>query len=229
MTLKEMLNEVLSEAGFLKRTAFYGSTDPDDLQMISIANRVAKRMRTFWDWTVLRQSYELTMIADTYVYQLPSNFSSWVRDSGWMSSGGRPVEIPVPDARWYMYKYSGTSDQTLIRVRLKGNTIELSSIEPGNSILFDYVSKNIVDDGGALRETFNSDNNTIILDDDTFILGVKAYWAKTKQFPMADDFMVEFMQQMNGDIGRAAGGATIGGGLLQAPRGAPNYPLWRSP
>ena len=50
MTLIEMLNEVLSQSGFIERSVFVQSVDVDDKQMVSIANRVNTEINNYYPW-----------------------------------------------------------------------------------------------------------------------------------------------------------------------------------
>ena len=50
MTLVDILNSVLEQSGFLSRNSYAGSSDPDDKQMVAIANRAAYEIMNFYKW-----------------------------------------------------------------------------------------------------------------------------------------------------------------------------------
>jgi hypothetical protein len=218
----------LSQSAFLERSQFIGSSDVDDKQMVAIANRVIQEMRDFFPWEQLRKEYILTMTNDT-LYNLPSDFWQYVSDSGWQDEGSRPIELPVPDGRWYMYKNSAFSDGGTYRCRLRGKQIEIVDPDPGQKIVFYYVSKSpILTAAQEPKDLFTADSNTIVLDEQTFILGVQAHWAETKMLPQAAKWMANYQSKLNQAIGRSVGGRVIGGLSNRRTDESPYYPLYRT-
>ena len=61
LNLKQILNSVLGESGFLEKTAFAGSSDSDDKQMVAIANRMATSVLEFYNWSTLINDFSLTI------------------------------------------------------------------------------------------------------------------------------------------------------------------------
>lgn len=229
MTLKEIINQVLGQTGFLQRTAFASSTDPDDLQMVTIANEVVDYIKEFYMWPVLRKDNVIEIASGQSVYAMPSDFDGYVPNSGWTTDGGQKVELPVPDDRWYMYKNSVYSDGSSIKLRLKGNQIEVANAEDhvGEQIQFSYLSNWLVfASNGSGKTLFTADTDTFILDDMLLVMGLKAFWTNTKKMPTAQGFMVAFMRKLNTRIGKAKGGGIIGG-VKQAGSSSPYYPLHR--
>lgn len=233
MTLRDMLNEVLSQSGFHKKAAFTSSSDPDDAQMVSIANRVAVEILGFYNWSPLRQTTTITMTETGGVpdnrYNLPANFYSFVPDSVWELEGNRQVELPVPEGRWFMYKYTAFSDGGRIRARLYGNQIEVHDPKVGEDFQLEYiVSQPITDSGGTPQATFINDTDLWLLDDQLLTLGIQAHWAQTKLLPQYEQWYANYLAKMNQEIGRDAGGRTIGGPFPSwSNRRDPYYPLWR--
>jgi len=141
LALKSILNNVLTQSGFLERDSFTGSSDPDDKQMIAIANRVAYEIFNFYDWSELREVGVINLIEGQNIYDLPSDYQSYVPDSAWETDGSRKVDVPVSEQEWYQYKFSSLTSGGTIRARFYGNTIEV--IEPfgGGGFSYEYVTK----------------------------------------------------------------------------------------
>ena len=230
MNLKEMLSEVLGQSGFIQKQSYAGSVDVDDIQMVSIANRAAIEIRNFYPWEQLRKEHLVEMVDGITLYNLPDDFLQYVPDSGWQDMGSRQIELPVPDGRWYMYQNSAFSDGGTYRCRLRGQKLEVYEPDPGQTIVFYYVSNApVVTQDQVLKERFESDSDEWGLDDQLLILGIQAYWAETKLLPQAQQWMGNYLRKMNEAIGRDAGGRTIGGFSRGDRNGSrsPYYPLWR--
>jgi len=95
MNLKDMLNQVQAQSGFIQRTQFFGNTDPDDIQMVAIANRVVQELRDIYNWEKLRSEFTIILQAGVTRYNLPDDFKAYVPDSGWQDMGSRQIELPV--------------------------------------------------------------------------------------------------------------------------------------
>jgi hypothetical protein len=230
MTLIQILNAVLAESGFLERTSFAASADVDDKQMIAIANRVANTIVDFYKWSALLEEHTITMTSDK-VYPLPADYAEIVPDSVWETDGSRRVELPTPDGRWYMYKFSAYSDGGTLRARLMGNNIELYDVQPGESFAFEYRKKSaITDSGDVTKLAFDNDNDKWILEPEMLIRGIQAKWGHAKMMPQYQEWKRDFMEEMNSAIGRDAGGRTIGGyaqDKAYIDSRSPYYPLYR--
>lgn len=212
MTILEILNDVLSQSGFLERGAFANSTNVDDKQMFAIANRVSYEIVNFYTWTELRQEHDIDLVDGTLRYDLPSDFRDFIPDSCWEEDGSRQAEFPVPDARWFMYKFSSFSDGGTLRMRKYGNELEVHDPSTGDSFSFEYISKNAIEDAASTaKERFTVDTDTWLLDDQLLTLGVQAHWQQTKLMPSYREHMQNYFNKMNEAIGRSTGGRTIGG------------------
>ena len=228
MNLKQMLNAVLSRSVFLQKDSFANSVDPDDVQMMAIANMVIEEYRDFYPWSVMAQTFNIVLTSDT-VYDLPADYGSLVPDSAWETDGSRKVDLPVPRNRWFMYKYSSLTDAGTVRARLYGDTIEIN--EPGiaSEISMEYMTKYVVrDSDGNPKEYFSADSDTIILNDNTMIKGIQGYWAEAKMMPQAQKWLNDFLKEMTKEIGIDNSGQTIGGLGQGMERRSPYYPLWRT-
>ena len=228
MNLKQILNAVLARSVFLQKDSFALSVDPDDVQMMAIANEVISEYRDFYPWSRLSETFDLDLTLDT-VYDLPEDYLSVTPDSAWETDGSRKVDLPVPRNRWFMYKYSSLTDAGTVRARLYGNTIEIN--EPGlaSEISLEYVSKyTVLDSDGNPKEYFTADSDTFKLDDDTLIKGIQGYWAEAKMMPQADRWLQRFNKGMTAQIGIDNSAQTIGGIGRGMDRRSPYYPLWRT-
>ena len=230
MTLIEVLNAVLAESGFLERTSFTSSADVDDKQMVAIANRVAREIIDFYPWSSMLKAETITMTSAT-VYPLPADYKELIPDSVWELDGSKQVELPTPDNRWYMYKFSAFSDGGILRAKLRGKNIELYDVQPGESFSFEYQSNSaITDNSDVPKSSFTNDLDIWTLEPEILIKGIQAKWGHAKMMPQYQEWKQDFMQEMNSAIGRDAGGRTVGGqantkGWMNSR--SPYYPLYQ--
>jgi hypothetical protein len=141
MNLLQILNNVLMQSSFLKKTTFTNNPDIDDEQMVAIANRVAYEIFNFYDWGIIRNVAILNMVVGQNSYPVPDDYQSIVPDSAWETDGSRKVDLPTSDSMWYQYKFSSLTSGGTIRARFYGDRIEI--IEPFNSgsFTYEYISK----------------------------------------------------------------------------------------
>jgi hypothetical protein len=235
MNLLQILNSVLAESSFLEKGSFAGSNDPDDKQMVAIANRAAREIRDFYDWSAMASTFTLTIIpfagkssVPQSLYDLPDDYRSLVPDSVWETDGSRKADLPVPRNRWFMYKYSSLTDSGTMRARIYGNQIEVNEPNLGESFQMEYISKYTVQDSDlSYKELFNEDTDTFRLNDNILILGVQAWWARGKMMPMAEQWYDDYQTKLIEAVGRDNAGQTIGGNAFSIDRRSPYYPLYR--
>jgi hypothetical protein len=231
MNLKQILNNVLEQSGFLARGQFTDSSDPDDKQMVAIANRAALEIMNYFMWPSLQTSFKLDIIGTQTRYKLPADFLDVMPNSAWELDGERAVEWPVPQGRWFMYKFTSISDGGRLRVRRYGDEIEVHDPETDTGFQFEYISKwPVLNDQSVRKELFTEDTDTWILDDQVLILGIQAHWMQTKLMPQYVEHFANYNRKMAESIGRESSGRTIGGfrpGGNGFGRGAPYYPLWQ--
>lgn len=236
MNLRDMINDVLGQSGFLHKAGFANSTDTDDIQMVSIANRAALEIYQFYTWSALRVAAEITMTETAGVpdslYPLPADFKSVISDSAWESDGSRQVELSTPERRWYAYKFSAFSDGGVLRARVVGNNIEVHDAAPGQSFWFEYISNGPIIPANSAdppKDRFTLDTDTWLLDDQVLVLGIQYNWADTKMLPQKESWKGNYYQKLNEAIARDVPSKTIGGLDVQfIARRAPYYPLYRA-
>ena len=194
MNILGILNDVLGQSGFLQKASFFGTQDPDDIQMINIANLTAYEIYNFYTWSALRKSFEITMNGYTvvdletgdrntvpyYFYALPADFKSGVSDSAWEKDGSRTVDFSTPERDWYMYKFAAFSDGGILRARIHaglksapdaGNPagtgfVEVHDPQIVETFMFEYITS-----GPIIPEnTAESPRDRFEADTDTWLL-----------------------------------------------------------
>jgi hypothetical protein len=225
-SILEIMNDVLSQSGFLKRPQYFNSSDPDDVQMTAIANRTLLEISEFYAWSPYRIPFEITLNEGQENYALPSDLKWIVGDSSWETDGSRKVDDHISDAEWYQYKFSSLTSGGIIRARVYGNEMQVQEPFNGGKISFEYISNFAVKDSeGAVKEQFTQDTDTFLLNDQLLTLGIQANWGQTKLMPQYQEWGENYMKKMNAAIGRDGVRNTIGGTPQQLRR-APYTKTW---
>jgi hypothetical protein len=202
-TLKELLNSVLGQSAFLQEEAFAGSTDPDLIQMVEFANRAASEYRRYHPWSQLRKSTTITLVGGQTEYDLPADFDWYVTESMWKSDGARHVVIPTSDRYWAFIKAGNPGTRINYYAKIIGGQLAFTAVTDGDVINLDYCSLFAVEGSGAVaKERFTADTDLWYLDDDTLVLGIKAYWKAEKEMPSAAVDMADFRKHLKRDIGQ---------------------------
>jgi hypothetical protein len=169
MTLKEMLNQVLSETGFDQLEEFIGSTTQEARQLVALANREVNTLSKD-EWQALRKDATITMTSANK-YDLPADYRQFIPDTAWTET--RKADFPTTDEVWQYYLARGVSSGLRHRVRIDGGQLEILDPSPGEVLRIFYISNAPVFTPAELfQKTFTADNDTLVLDDDLFMLGV---------------------------------------------------------
>ena len=205
MTLKEMLNQALSEIGFSTYQGYFGSTKQEPLQVAALANRaVAGLVKR--DWQALRQDFLLSMTTAN-TYSLPTGFRHFTPDAAW--SNTRRVNFPVGADEWNYYEARGLTTGLKIRMRRADDQLEIQNPQDGQTIVMQYISANAVkDNAGTGKPKFTADDDTFVLDDDLLILDVRWRFLRAKGLDYQGE-LAEYNQYVTSEIGLDSGARTI--------------------
>jgi len=208
-SLLNMLNSVLSRSAFVVESAFVGG-DVDAVQMVEFANMAQIEYRNFYPWPSLRKTATITM-SGASSYALATDFGELVTDSMYETGASYPVEIPASNEVWgYLQASASSSSSTYIGKIIEGELV-VARENAGDVITYEYISKYAVDiaAGGTPKERFTLDTDVFLLDEETLIAGISAYWRMEKEIPTASVAMALFRKKMREQIARDAGSKTI--------------------
>ena len=229
MTIKEIIDEVLAQSGFLKRQSYFSeNADVDDQQMTAIANRAMLEIRDHFPWPALRKSGNILMDSNFTRYALPEDLKSIVPMSMYQGSGNRQANFPPTDDEFYALTMSERGDTGgTITVKKIGNELDVPYPKDGDSVQFQYMSRYaVVDENGIGKARFTSDTDEFVLNDQLLVLGIQAHWAQTKLLPQANDFYSNYMAKRRDEISDSVG-TGIAGGVCYSPNLSPYTNLWK--
>lgn len=95
-TLKTILDAVMGESGFLIPSQYANSANPDDVQLLHLANAASDDIREAG--LVGARKFASIALDGSGDYALPSDFHAYVADTAWIDS--RRVDFPIAPQAW---------------------------------------------------------------------------------------------------------------------------------
>lgn len=241
-TLKQLLDQVNGESGFDIPSSYIGSTDPNIIQLVAIANRVAILLRDMHlQFSINQASISMANGASTSdarvsSYPLPDDFLALQPDTSYQFGRIDQAEIPTNPSTW-AYMLSRSGPQSLqVRMRILKNRLYVFSPDATQTVKFEYFSKwpiaaafvttpTVTPQGTPAQETFQKDGDVWLLDDPLFELDVKWRYKKEKGLDWQGDQQISQLYQ-NELRARDIGARTIGWPTNEWYPNAPFTNLW---
>lgn len=177
LTLKEIIDTVLLEAGLATETAYADSDDDAIKRYVNLANRSLVRLRRH-PWQALRKSWDFSLSTDTQ-YDLPADFGYLIPDTFYTDQSLYPVDLPANSGTWSYLKVSESSTGVMVQARLLGGKLHINSPNSGSVMRVEYVTKHaVVPASGDNKERFTADTDTTLIDDD--LLTMDLLWRVKK-------------------------------------------------
>lgn len=231
LTLKQVLDSVVSAIGMLPSTTWVGSLNQADKQVVSLANHAVMALREH-RWQDQIRFHTFTTSALSPSYSLPSDYLAMVPDTMWVENSLWKVDMPTDATVWaYLRARSGPTG-VVVRARLMRNAIEIWEPADGTPIGYEYYSKNCVfgiDNSSiqpvlAPKEFFTRDDDIHIFDENLLQLEIQWRLKKAKGFSDWSDDRELARRQLGSVLGRDRTAKTIEPALPFDP--SPHANLW---
>lgn len=225
-TLKAILDAVLLESGFAAPASYSAALNPDDLQMIALANAAGDELREMGLQPSIRQFSVALTTATTYT--LPADFLAYVPDTGFIAGRLDPILLPTTPAEWALIRSGNELPGDTIRARFIGNRLEVINPSPGDVLQFEYSSDSpwTAADGTTAKESATLDTDLWWLDRRLLVMATKWRWKKEKGLPDWQPDFQAFQQHANAVRARNAGARTLCMGDPGFGVQEPYTPLW---
>lgn len=178
MTLLTSCQQAAEEIGFDAPTTIISNTDPTAVRLKRLAHRVGATLAKR-NWNLLIKPHSFSTSSGEPQYALPSDYRSLVPDTIWNQTTDQPI-MKISSTLW-SYEKSVTTASFTDSFRLMGDDAAPSigakiTIHPTPSatetIYYQYYSKNWLTSGGTEYSSFQTDNDTVVFDDDLFTMGL---------------------------------------------------------
>ena len=174
LTFKQIADAVMGELGVAAQDQYFGNTSTQETRLTALANRAIKILGQE-GYTSLKTLGTITMTSAT-TYDLPADFMYLVPDTMNADGQWRPINMPVTSQHWYQLQARHGIDGIRYKARIIGDQLEVNSPESGVDLIFEYLTKNVVQSTGSAspdKERFSKDTDTWLLDDDLLIMDLK--------------------------------------------------------
>lgn len=220
-SLKQILDAVMAESGFLIPPSYANSPNPDDVQLLHLANAASDEIRELSLSGARR--FASVALDGLGSYSLPADFLAYIPDTAWV--GSRKVDLPTDPQQWAFLKATGVGFSQH-RARFIGAIKMLGDVS-GETLEFEYVSAYPWESDGAVpKEIATADTDNWLLDRRLLTLAVKWRWKKEKG---VDDWALDqqlYQRYVSSLRGRDGGAQAIAFGDARYPEPIPYTNLW---
>lgn len=174
-----------------KPNTFFSSQDTFEMEIVDLANEVAKVIADQHDWQVLTKVHTLTGDGVTTSFSLPSDYDRQLFDSriydatNWAWGYCRVVRAD----EWLALQIRDFATITPGFWTLLENQLQFLPAPPDTEeAKFMYIGNSIVrDENGNLKSSFTADSDTFVLDERLLTLGIIWRWREQKRLESAAD------------------------------------------
>lgn len=177
-TLLDTVNNVLPEIGFPTLATVVDNSNQTAVQALALAQRTGKQLARK-PWRILIKRNVITTVSSAESYALPNDFNYFIHNTEWNDSNSDPMIGPLSDERWQA-DLSGLVTVTVndrFQIRADGNN-QRFFIRPvptaSEEVTFFYASTGWCRSSGGARQTeWKSDDDVLLLDQESFELELK--------------------------------------------------------
>lgn len=211
--MDDLLTMVQNAAGRLAipvPSGVVSSTDPQVMQLLSMANKEGQLLSARADWQVLTyQKTFSTTAAETQAGSLATDYGHYIIDTMYNRSGIRKIVGPLTPAEWQAEKAFPVYTAINPAFRIRGNAL-LFTPDPsaGETVAYEYVSLNwaLAVDGTTYKSSFTADTDTPLLNSDLMTNGIVWRFKSAKGFDFTEEFQ-NYEEEVARLVAQDGGGA----------------------
>lgn len=196
MNALEIVQEACRILGQPVPNTIAGSSDSGVRQFLGLLNNEGRQLSARYDWEVLIKEASHTALAtedqgslDTII-GAANSYRHVLNDTMFNRTTTQPICGPKSSIDWQLMKTFGiTGPFTEYRIR-GGHLLFLSAPTAGDSVYFEYVTKNWATDadGETQKRAITRDDDEVLLSDELILAGIEWRWRKAKGFSYAEEF-----------------------------------------
>jgi len=201
MTLLTICQDAAKIIGITSPSAVTASTDTSVIQLEAVANQEGRGLVQTYRWEALiKEASHTTIAAESQgtMISIASDFGRFSNNTMWNRTTNRKYYGPITGAQWQRIKAIVSGNITNY-FRIRGGLLLMNPTPTvGQSVNFEYVSKNWVDESGgstADADKFTGDAQTSVIDEELITLGVVWRFLKLKGLPF-DQQYIEYQTRL---------------------------------
>ena len=144
-TANDIINRVAIEIGLNKDPDPVASADEAFIQLKGLLDSAGQELVELHNWQIMSREYSFTTQAgDTGIYDLPSDFSAMIDQTGWDQTNNVALGGPLSDQDWaYLAGRDLVSQTIYASFKLENNKLYLYPQPPpeGLDVSFQYASR----------------------------------------------------------------------------------------
>lgn len=212
-TLLAITQRVCDHLGLARPTSVINSDDGNVRRLLAMANEEGEELYEVGDWSELHRLHTITTVADQAEYSLPSDYGRLVRETEWDEADTTPLVGPISPTEWRTIKSgligSGVVGRRYRIMRSTSSTSLVVVLDPtpdsdsaGEDVTFEYISKNWCQtSGGTAQAAWAADDDTPILPDRLFRLGMIVRWKRSTGLEFGSE-LLEYNNVLARSLGR---------------------------
>jgi len=200
MSVLSLIAHVCGRINIPVPASVLGNTDTQILQILRLLEEEGNDLAQRGDWNALtNEATHVSLAAEDQgaIATIAANgFRTYKNDTFWDRTNKLPIMGPLSDEEWQARK-AMTTQGARFAFRLRGGHILITPTPAaGYSWAFEYVSKYwmLGIDGTTYKQYATLDTDTILLQEELVIAGLRWRWKREKGFDYAEDFATYEMQ-----------------------------------
>ena len=189
MSFLTIIQNAADEIGIAQPATGIGNANPEALKLIRYADKVGNNLMRAFPWQALTKEQTFTSVAtETQTSILPSDFDRFIPESFWNRTDINIITGPITMNEWQGLKAVDYDNTEVRKFRYRGDDVLIiPTMDAGDSLAFEYVSKNWVDiaAGGTPKASFTIDTDVGLIDEELITRGVIYEFLQGEGLPSA--------------------------------------------
>lgn len=198
MSLLTIIQSAAVKIGFEQPQTVIGNTEQFVVELLAYVNEEGRELVKRGNWQILtKEKTHTTLAQESQTGMYPTDYDHMIDETLWNRSRRRRLYGPVSSQEWQALKATASSpfDDTVV---LRGGAFLLNPAPAaGETIAFEYVSKNFCQSSGGTGQTaFAADTDTGVLPEELLELGTIVRFKAQKGLDFTVD-LAKYETQVN--------------------------------
>lgn len=192
-SLLDLVRQACSEIGIPKPNQLFGSVADQEEQLLALAQREGKELSRMANkdggWQKLRKNYTFNTVPSQAQYSLPSDFEYFVDRTFWNNNYKWELVGPITAQERQVLTYGVVASGPRPKFYIQDNKMVLNPVPTESQLIaYQYYSNAWCQSvGGVPQQYWMQDTDTLLLDEECFIQGIKWRFLRLKGFDYGEE------------------------------------------